>query len=114
MRNYLEYKGYQGSVEYSAEDGILHGRVLANRSVFSYEGADVESLKRDFEAAVDDYLELCQERGTEPEKPYKGSFNVRVASDLHRRAALYADTHDSNLNTVVAEALESYLKAMDA
>jgi len=39
---------------------------------------------------VDDYLELCEEKGNEPERPFKGPFDVRTGSDLHRRAVSYA------------------------
>jgi len=50
----------------------------------------VASLRASFEAAIDDYLALCEEKGIEPDKPFKGSFNVRIGSQLHRQAALCA------------------------
>lgn len=28
MKNYLEHKGYQGTVEYSAEDECLFGKII--------------------------------------------------------------------------------------
>lgn len=53
---------------------LLHtmGKVIGINSLISYEGESVESLKEDFEAAVDDYLDLCAEKGLEPEKVYRG------------------------------------------
>jgi len=54
-------------------------------------------------------LELCAQEGKEPEKPFKGSFNVRTGSELHRKATLFARAKGTNLNKVVAEALEKYL-----
>ena len=36
------------------------------------------------------YLEFCAETGKQPEKPFKGSFNVRIGADLHRKATLAA------------------------
>ncbi len=69
------------------------------------------SLRKAFEDAVDDYLELCTKEGKIPEKPFKGSFNVRTGSDLHREAALLAKAKGTTLNTVVTEALEKYLSA---
>jgi predicted HicB family RNase H-like nuclease len=53
------------------------------RSLISFEGEDVGSLRASFESAINDYLALCQEKGIEPEKPFKGSFNVPVGSQLH-------------------------------
>ncbi|MGK7954623.1 MAG: toxin-antitoxin system HicB family antitoxin [Crocosphaera sp.] len=45
----------------------------------------------------------------EPEKPFKGSFNVRVGSKMHRQAALFAQQRGLNLNKLVTDALERYL-----
>jgi predicted HicB family RNase H-like nuclease len=110
MKNRMEYKGYLGSVNYNDEDEIFYGKVEYIRGLLSYEGHDVESLRAGFHEAVDDYLELCRERGIEPERPFKGSFNVRTGSDLHRRAVLAAERQGINLNKLVSEALERYLE----
>lgn len=110
MKNMIEYKGYLGSVNYNDEDRIFYGKVEYIRSLISYEGQDVESLRASFHEAVEDYLALCQERGIEPEKPFKGSFNIRPGTDLHRRAAIAAEQRGINLNKLVTEALEKYLE----
>ena len=111
MKDMMMYKGYYGSVHYSDEDQIFHGKIEFIRSLVSYEGADVKSLRMGFEEAVDDYLELCEEENKEPEKPFKGSFNVRTGPDLHRKAVLYAKSKGTNLNSIIADALEKYLSA---
>lgn len=110
MKSMLEHKGYLGSVRYSAEDRVFYGKVEHIRSLVTFEGADVDTLELAFEEAVDDYLETCHELGTEPEKPFKGVFNVRTGQDLHRRASIYAATHNKSLNQVVNEALDTYLQ----
>ncbi len=109
MSQTLQYKGYDGSVLYSAEDRTLHGRVVGIRDAVTYEGRNVSSLERNFKAAVDEYLNFCKEEGKTPDTPFKGSFNVRLGRDLHKRAALYAEEHDQKLNAVVHDALEKYL-----
>lgn len=49
----LKYKGYVGSVEYSEEDGCLYGKVQGMRKdCITYEGYDVNELRRDFEGAI--------------------------------------------------------------
>ena len=111
MKDMMSYKGYYGSVHYSDEDRIFHGKIEFIRSLVSYEGSDVESLHAAFIEAVDDYLELCTEEGKKPDKPFKGSFNVRTGSDLHRKAVLYARAKGTNLNKIVSEALEKYLSS---
>ena len=108
MSNTMEYKGYLGSVEFSETDGVFFGKVLGIRSLLSYEGTTAKELVEDFHGAVDDYLELCAAQGIQPEKAYKGSFNVRVSPELHRQAALYAQAHHLSLNGVVERALQTY------
>ncbi len=109
MKDMMQYKGYYGSVRYSDEDLVFFGKIEYIRSLVNYEGTDVKSLKQAFEEAVEDYLELCESEGVEPDQPFKGSFNVRTGSDLHRKATLFAREKGLNLNSVVTEALEKYL-----
>ena len=80
----LTYKGYRGTIETSLSDGILYGKVIDTKSLISYEGTNLKELKQDFEGAIDDYLEICQEKGVKPEKSYTGSFNVRLTPELHK------------------------------
>lgn len=114
MSNYLNYKGYTGAVEFSGADDCLFGKVLGIRALISYEGKSVAELREDFQGAVDDYLETCAENGTEPEKPYKGSFNVRVSPEMHRKAAICAAQQGISLNGFIADALEKAIRAIQA
>ena len=112
MKGLMEYQGYFGTVEYNDEDQVFFGRLAFLRSLVSYEGTDVKSLRKAFQEAVDDYLELCRQRGKEPDHPFRGTFNVRTGSDLHRRAVLAAQRRGMNLNRFVTEALEKHLAAI--
>ncbi|MCL2216930.1 MAG: type II toxin-antitoxin system HicB family antitoxin [Defluviitaleaceae bacterium] len=69
MSNYIKHRGYVGTVEYTAEDDVLFGKVLGIRGLVSYEGESIAAVKRDFMEAVDDYLETCEIEGLEPENP---------------------------------------------
>ena len=84
MKN-LEYKSYVGSIEYSKEDDLLYGEVLGIRGLISYEGKTGQELEGDFKEAIDTYLTDCKQEGIEPEKSFKGSFNVRVSANLHKK-----------------------------
>ena len=109
MKNTMEYKGYVGSVEFSEEDKVLFGQVMGIRSLISYEGTTAQELLEDFHGAVEDYLELCLAQGIEPERAYKGSFNVRISPELHRRAAICAAARNMSLNSLVEQSLEKYV-----
>ena len=70
MSNFLEYKGYQGSVEVSLEDNVLHGRVLCIDDLVTFEAQTPEGLRRAFKQQVDEYLIFCEEEGVAPDKPH--------------------------------------------
>lgn len=106
MSDVITYKGYIGSVRYSEEDEVFHGRIEAINDLIMYEGTSVKELKKAFHEAVDDYLETCKEMGREPQKPFKGSFNIRIPSDLHKKAAEKATRMGVSLNQFVQKALE--------
>lgn len=101
----MEYKGYLGRVEYDDEAGIFHGEVINLRDVVTFQGETVQELRRAFQESVDDYLAFCVERNEEPERPYSGTFTVRVPPELHRDAALQARSKNKSLNSWVAELL---------
>ena len=111
MSDMLDYKGYSGTVEYSKADNVLYGKVLGIKGYISYEGDSLQALIEDFKNVVDDYLEECAEDGVEPQKPYKGSFNVRISPELHRTIALYSASRGQTLNSTVEEALKRYVMA---
>lgn len=111
MNNTIEYKGYVGSVEFSETDKLFFGKVQGIRALLSYEGSDANALISDFHGVIDDYLELCAVEGKEPERAYKGSFNIRISPELHRQAAIFASTHNISLNSLVADALKQTLTA---
>lgn len=102
-----EYKGYLGSAEVDPENNVLVGRLLFIRDAIAYSAADVAGLKAAFEEAVDDYLRSCDELGDAPDVPCKGSFNVRVSPQLHRKAAMAARLRGQSLNDFVGAALTS-------
>jgi predicted HicB family RNase H-like nuclease len=107
MKNILKYKGYIGSVVFDAGDKIFHGRVLGlSSALIGFEGATVGEIEKDFQDAVDDYLNMCLERGKEPEKPFKGSFNIRLNPALHGRLVVNAANKGMTLNAYVKNVLE--------
>lgn len=106
MNNTMEYRGYIGSAEFSEEDGVFFGKVQGVRSLISYEGTTVSELVADFHGAVDDYLEVCRAEGIEPEKGYRGTFNIRISPELHRKAAILAASQNISLNRFVEQSIE--------
>ena len=109
MKNTLSYKGYIGTVNFSEDDGVFFGKVLGITDSISFEGDSVESLTEDFHNAIDEYMEFCSEAGKEPQKQYKGSFNVRISPELHRQASLRAQASNISLNSFIEKSVREQL-----
>ncbi len=109
--DYLEYKGYKGSVEYSKEDDCLFGKVLGmSKDLIVYEGNTLNELRTDFEAGIDSYLEGCKVDGIEPRKPFSGTLNIRITPEMHSRIAMLARDAGITINAYIREALQKELE----
>ena len=74
----MKYKGYTAHIEYDEEGGIFHGEVLDLRDVITFEGRSVAELRSALRDSVDYYLEFCEKRGEEPDRPFSGRLMVRL------------------------------------
>lgn len=110
----LSHKGYTGSCEVSFEDDCLHGKILFIDDLITYEGETTKQLREAFIASVDRYLEYCERTNTLANKPYSGSFNVRIGPELHRKAAIAAKAQHIKLNEFVCNALEVAVAGNDS
>lgn len=103
----LTYNGYTGSIEVSVEDDCLHGRILFIDDLVTYEGESIHEIRTAFQDAVDRYLAHCKRVGKPASKPYSGTFNVRIGSELHSKAAKLAHLKKINLNEFVKQAIQA-------
>ncbi len=106
MSHVLQHQGHFGSAEYSQADQVFFGKLLYIRALVTYESGTAKGLEKAFKEAVSDYLATCEAEGIAPEQPFKGSFNVRIGRDLHRKIAVAASKHNMSLNKYIAELLE--------
>jgi predicted HicB family RNase H-like nuclease len=106
MTDVIEYKGFLGSVRFSAEDAVFFGKIEGIDDLVSFEGATVKDLTLSFAEAVDDYIGLCEKAEKRPEKSFKGSFNVRIHPKLHRLAYRQALREGKTLNQFIQDAVE--------
>lgn len=110
MKNILEYKGYYTKIDFNTEDKVLFGKIEGIKDLVNFESDTAEGIEKEFHLAVDDYLEFCELVGKNPDKVYKGNFNVSINPTLHREAALLAMKRNESLNKLVENAIEEYVK----
>jgi len=83
MKNHITYCGWTGTVEFSEEDGVLHGKLLGTKDLISYEGETVADLVRDFHESVDEYLDFCM-RNNKPLQP-RDEADITVKLEIYRQ-----------------------------
>ena len=106
MKDVLIYKEYIGSVHFNADDEVFFGKIEGVEDLITFEGNSVLEVKGAFEEAVNDYIELCKENGKKLEKSYKGSFNIRIAPEIHKKAKRLALMKGISLNQFIQKAVE--------
>ena len=110
MANTIEYNGYIGTVEYSSEDKCFFGKIDMINDLVTFEADSAIELEKNFKNAVDEYLETCKYLGREPQKTFKGVFNVRTGSDLHMLAVKNALKMGMSLNSYIKSLIEKDLQ----
>jgi predicted HicB family RNase H-like nuclease len=107
----MTYKGYEAIVEYDEDAAIFHGEVVNTRDVITFQGTSVAELQQAFKDSVEDYIEFCRQRGDEPERPFSGTFVVRMSPELHRHLVLEAKRKGKSLNSYVIGKLRPSARA---
>ena len=108
----MEYKGYFGIVDYDAEAKIFHGDVINTKDVITFQGTTVNEIEKAFRDSINEYINWCKEDGVEPEKPYSGKFNIRLAPEMHRQIAILAKKQRLSLNRFIEKAITNEISHM--
>lgn len=107
----ISYKGYQASVEY--ENGSLFIKVLHIDDLLVAQCEAASEVESCAHALIDDYLATCAELGRDPAPTFKGSFNVRMEPELHRKVATASADLGISLNAWINLAVKEKLSCND-
>ena len=69
MNNVLEYKGYYTVIKIDFEAHQLYGKIEGISDLVNFMSDSLEGIEREFNNAVNDYLEFCHEVGKLPCPP---------------------------------------------
>lgn len=69
LMDILKHKDYEGTAEMDAARGVYRGKILFINDLVTYESPSLTGLQKEFELAVDDYLETCVRLCREPQAP---------------------------------------------
>ena len=109
MKDSITYKGFIATVHFNADDEVFYGKIEEIDDLISFEGKSVAELKKAFINAVEDYIEVCEKYDKPVMKSYKGSFNVRIEPELHRKAVRKSLRMGISLNQLIQRAIEKEL-----
>jgi predicted HicB family RNase H-like nuclease len=101
----MQYKGYVGVAGVDLQRGLIRGKVVNVRDTITFQGETVAKARKAFEESVDDYLDFCASLGEEPEKPFSGTFLVRVKPEVHRDLSAAAQIKGVSVNKLVGRVL---------
>ena len=106
LRKLLEYQGYVGEFGLG-DDTIFVGHVLGmKRNIITFKGETAVELNNSFQGAVDGYLAECSQEKSKPERPFKGSFNVRIGTARHTALAKEASRKNTSINNLIVLAID--------
>jgi len=113
MKDIITYKGFIGSVHFASEDRVFYGKVEGINDLISFEGETVDQLEEGFRYMVDEHIKDCKNNNLPLEKSYKGNLNIRLAPELHKKAAHNATLMGISLNQYINEAIRKELRASE-
>lgn len=113
MKDVITYKGFIGSVHYASEDRVFYGKIEGINDLISFEGETVDQLEEGFKYMVDEHIKDCKKNNYPLEKSYKGNLNIRLAPELHKKAAYSAALRGISLNQYINEAIRKELHASE-
>ena len=104
--NTMNHRGYTARIEFDERDNIFVGRVLGLRTMISFHGETVKELRKQFAAALDEFLRDCEQQGVRPEKPASGRILLRIPPEVHGAALVAAKAAGKCLNQWATEVIE--------
>jgi predicted HicB family RNase H-like nuclease len=66
----MKYKGYKGKAVYDDEARLFHGEVANLHAVITFQATSINKIEQAFKDSVNTYLEWCEKRRVNPEKPF--------------------------------------------
>jgi len=114
MRDVLTYKGFIGTVFFSADDRVFYGKIEGINDLVTFEGANVDELEEAFKYMVDEHIKDCKKEGIPVEKSYKGSLNVRLSPELQKQITQMALLKGVSLNKFINETLRKGLSTLQS
>jgi len=111
MKNTMNFGKYKATISYDPEIGTFRGEFQGLNGGADFYGNSPAELEKEGAASLKVFLEMCAEKGIEPERHYSGRMMLRVPPEVHSVAAHAAAAEGKSLNQW---ATEKFLEAAHA
>ena len=101
----MEIGGYRAIIQFDPDIEMFRGEFVDLNGGADFYARDVSGLRREGAASLRVFLEMCEEDGVEPGRPYSGRFNLRIPSELHANVAAAAAAEGKSLNQWITDTL---------
>ena len=110
MNNIMQIGKGKAFISYDPDIEMFRGEFInLNEGGADFYAADVESLHKEGEVSLREFISMCEEDGVEPFKDFTGKFPVRTSPELHEAASTKAKSEGISLNRLTEIALGDYL-----
>ena len=101
--NVMEFDGgYKAAIAYDPEIAMFRGEFFGLNGGADFYAKDAEGLKREGEASLRVFLDMCEEDGVSPRKA-GGKFALRLDPDVYAQAGLAAKAQGMSLNQWISQ-----------
>ena len=104
--NTVTVERYRAKIEYDEEIDLFRGEILGISGSADFHGKNIRELRAEFKKSLQVFLEVCKEKGLEPQRHFSGKFNLRIPPELHEQLAIEAQAQGKIINTLAQEALQ--------
>ena len=108
--NIMKNGTYKARIEYDSEIDMFRGEILGLNGGADFYGTSPTELHIEFDKSLKVFLEVCEEKGINPNKEYSGKFNLRIPPKMHSEIAAIATAQEKSINQWVSETLEYTLQ----
>jgi predicted HicB family RNase H-like nuclease len=69
MKFMIKHRGYVGVFDFDEKTNLFLGKISNAHHLITFQGRSIESTKKAFKDAVNEYIDWCMKHDNVPEKP---------------------------------------------
>jgi len=109
--NILKINGYNAVIKYDPEIDQFRGEFIGLNGGADFYATNIEELREEGKLSLQIFLDMCKEKGINPNKEYSGKFNLRVPPELHAEIAAKAAAEGKSPNKCVKDMLNESIQS---